>query len=955
MNHRRKRRIKRTNFGYQPLESRQLLAGDVSVSLDVDNLQISGDSAANEIRLSGTPDGRLQVIAVTGTTINGGTTAFDVGVAVRNVTISLGDGNDRLTIENLVSTGILSIDLGAGDDNSQIRDINVRVLNVNGQAGNEVMQFHNTFSLGNITLEGQAGDDTFSITAMATSRGLVLDSGAGADTIGVDDLGVRDNLILLTGEGNDQIFMTGQIYAHKALIELGDGNDTLSITPQTSQTTAEFRKRLNIQAGDGDDSVFIGAATSTRKSASVDGGAGTDAVGAAGANLKRASYSLFENRALANVNTALEEFYDSMQENGIDTTPFGQPVTPSALSVSDTALSVPAGSAPLVIDSDLTLTGSLNSSVSGATVQIQSNVAAEDVLAFTNTSNITGTFNATNGTLTLTGNGTLAEYQAALRTITYDNTRSLSQAGSRVISFTVTTTAGNPTDSRTLTLVGVTPAALTVTDAALVVPQNSAAVIIDNQLTLTGDVLINATGATVTIGSFVSGEDVLAFTNSNGIAGSFNSTTGVLTLTGTASLSSYQAALRTITFDNTRSVSIAGTRTISFAVNTDTGSVNDSRSLTLQGVSPAVLAINDTALPVGQNSSALAFDDQLTLTGNSQITVSGATVSITNFSAGQDTLAFANANGISGSYNSSTGVLTLTGNGTLAAYQAALRTVTFDSTATVFSAKTINVVVTTNAGTVTDSRSLVPAAVLTVNSAPLKHYGVSPATSLDNSLQLTTQPGTNVTQARFSITGGYVNGQDVLAFANTSNITGSFDAATGVMTLTGNATAAEYQTALRSVSYNNTSTTTLESSRQVGIVVTTNLGDYTASRSIDLGDQLAIQAYAAEKGYITQRTASGLHYIIETTGNGTFPNVTDTVRVNYTGLLTNGTQFDANNNITFPLSGVIVGWQEGIPLFSVGGSGRLIIPSSLAYGPTGQGSIPSNAVLDFEIDLLAIV
>ena len=55
---------------------------------------------------------------------------------------------------------------------------------------------------------------------------------------------------------------------------------------------------------------------------------------------------------------------------------------------------------------------------------------------------------------------------------------------------------------------------------------------------------------------------------------------------------------------------------------------------------------------------------------------------------------------------------------------------------------------------------------------------------------------------------------------------------------------------------------------------------------------------------------------------------------------------------TFPLSRVIAGWQEGIPLFKKGGKGLLLIPSTIAYGSRGAGSIPPNAPIAFEVELV---
>ena len=79
----------------------------------------------------------------------------------------------------------------------------------------------------------------------------------------------------------------------------------------------------------------------------------------------------------------------------------------------------------------------------------------------------------------------------------------------------------------------------------------------------------NLAGATVSITtSFVSRQDVLSFTNQNGITGSYNSSTGVMTLTGSATLANYQTALRTVTYSNSqRQPQHGGTRTVSFQVN----------------------------------------------------------------------------------------------------------------------------------------------------------------------------------------------------------------------------------------------------------------------------------------------------------------------------------------------------------------------------------------------------
>ena len=121
-------------------------------------------------------------------------------------------------------------------------------------------------------------------------------------------------------------------------------------------------------------------------------------------------------------------------------------------------------------------------------------------------------------------------------------------------------------------------------------------------------------------------------------------------------------------------------------------------------------------------------------------------------------------------------------------------------------------------------------------------------------------------------------------------------------------------------------------------------------------DEDIIQEYIADNNLDAVATGSGLYYVIETTGNGVFPDLSSVVTVAYTGKLTDGSVFDQSSSagISFPLTNVIQGWQEGIPLFSEGGTGKLLIPSALGYGSNAIGSIPANSVLIFDIELLDV-
>jgi FKBP-type peptidyl-prolyl cis-trans isomerase FklB len=103
---------------------------------------------------------------------------------------------------------------------------------------------------------------------------------------------------------------------------------------------------------------------------------------------------------------------------------------------------------------------------------------------------------------------------------------------------------------------------------------------------------------------------------------------------------------------------------------------------------------------------------------------------------------------------------------------------------------------------------------------------------------------------------------------------------------------------------------------------------------------------------------SGLQYKIIKEGTGKAPKATDTVTTNYRGTLIDGTEFDSSYKrgqpASFPVNGVIPGWIEALQLMKTGSKWQLVIPSSLAYGEKGPGMIGPNAVLVFEIELLAV-
>ena len=136
-------------------------------------------------------------------------------------------------------------------------------------------------------------------------------------------------------------------------------------------------------------------------------------------------------------------------------------------------------------------------------------------------------------------------------------------------------------------------------------------------------------------------------------------------------------------------------------------------------------------------------------------------------------------------------------------------------------------------------------------------------------------------------------------------------------------------------------------------VVLVGFAAAAAAQSLPAPDDVSAAPADAET------TASGLAHKILNAGTGDrHPGPTANVTVHYTGWLTDGSMFDSSvtrgQPSSFPLNGVISGWTEGLQLMVVGEKRRFWIPGDLAYGSRGRPGIPPNALLVFDVELIAI-
>ncbi|MBW8830002.1 MAG: DUF4347 domain-containing protein [Burkholderiales bacterium] len=383
-------------------------------------------------------------------------------------------------------------------------------------------------------------------------------------------------------------------------------------------------------------------------------------------------------------------------------------------------------STPVVVDGGLTLADVDNSTLAGATVSITGNFAAgQDVLAFTNNpstmGNVSASYDASSGVLTLSSAGataTTAQWQSALRSVTYTNSSDTPSSSPRTISFAANDgSLTGPAATRSLTITGVDDTPIVSTSGEGASATEGVPVAVDNGLSLSDADSSTFAGATVSITTnFVAGQDVLAFANTDSatfgnIAASYAAGTGVLTLTSagaTASVAQWQAALREVNYTNSSDIPDTSTRTVSFVVSD--GSSNSAAATR----SVNVVSINDApvnGVPASQNvfqDATLVFSSANgNLISVTDVDAGGGTVRAT-LTADHGLLTLSGTSGLSFVVGSGSGDATMTFDGTLSNINAALNGLVFTPTAGYKGAASLQVVssdlgLSGSGGTLTDS------------------------------------------------------------------------------------------------------------------------------------------------------------------------------------------------------------------------------------------------------------
>ena len=493
------------------------------------------------------------------------------------------------------------------------------------------------------------------------------------------------------------------------------------------------------------------------------------------------------------------------------------------------ALSFTEGDSATAITTAITVSDADDTDLSSASVVISANYSnGEDVLAFADTAEITGTWVPGTGTMALSGTATLAQYQAALRSITYSNASQDPSTSTRTVSFTVSDGAANSnTATRDITVSAVNDEESLDTNTGATFLEASTDNVITTAMLETTDVDNTASEITYTL-------DVVP-TN-----GTLYLNAVQLNATDTWTQDDIDSNLLTYDHDGGETSSDSFDFTVDDGTGTDT---SGTFSITITAVDdvPALANIEAGTLAFSEGDGPTAITATITAADVDSANLASAEIQITaNYASGEDVLAFADANGISSTWVSGTGTLQLTGSSSLANYQAALRAVTFD-TADPPTASTRTISFTVNDGsndsnTVTRdvSVSLVndPPVLANVETVTALFTEGDTALAITSTLTITDEDDTNIESALIEITGNYASGEDVLAFSNANGISGTWSAGAGTMTLSGASSVANYQAAIRSVTFDTAATVT-EGTRELSITV--NDGDddsNTALRNI---------------------------------------------------------------------------------------------------------------------------
>ncbi|MFA8019639.1 beta strand repeat-containing protein [Bremerella cremea] len=488
-----------------------------------------------------------------------------------------------------------------------------------------------------------------------------------------------------------------------------------------------------------------------------------------------------------------------------------------------------------IVGTDLTVDDTDGTELTSATVTITNLLDgdAEALAVDTTGTSITASYDTATGVLTLSGTASLADYQQVLRTLTYDNSSQNPDETQREISVVVND--GEDDSVAATALVNV----VGTNDSPDLEP-------IDDQSAQVGQLF------EITITATDPDGDSLTFQLDRDDPNS--------TIPASATITKTSDTTAVISWTPAESDG-AGPFVFVVLVTDDDGDLplsdQESFTVTLAGAPPAVdlngdeTGIDFEATFTEEGGAVAVVDSEMTVTDSDSTNLESATVQLVNFPNGTGEVLAVDVTGtsITASYDSATGILSLTGTDTVANYQLVLRTLTYNNTATEIDATLRTIEITVNDG---DSDSAVATTSLTiellVTEAPVVDLNggdsgtgftasyteeSTPVAIVDTDLSITDADSTELESATVTITNLLDGDAETLAVDTTgTSITTSYDSATGILTLTGTGTLADYEAVLRTLTYFNGSENPTETDRSIEIVVSDGTNDSLSATTV---------------------------------------------------------------------------------------------------------------------------
>ena len=419
-----------------------MLAGDVLASVDRGTLVILGDSESNIVQLT-QDDGGNVLITGDDTTVNGRSQSVSISEPFSRVSIRMGDGADEFSVFDFEGGREFRFLGEGGNDRLTADNLSSRYMHLRGGSGDDVFELSQSRSRKSTYVFLEEGNDVLAVPSFVAGRNFKVYGGGGNDTFASNTLSVARKFRLNLGNGNDQALLSGNTTVGKsAKFRLGSGDDLLAVAPQLTNETSFFRRRVVVAAGSGNDTVAFDSGVTLRKPSRIVGQSGSDSIESDDANVNRHTRIRgFENSTALDLADRIDEVFERLSNAGIDAEPFGDTddtvESTLQLAVAQTPLDYTENDPAVAIDSDLVLTADSDEQVAFATVQVGGGSNGEDSLLFNDTAAISGNFDNTTGTLSLTGSASPADYQSALRSIRFENSSDNPTTDDRTVTISV--------------------------------------------------------------------------------------------------------------------------------------------------------------------------------------------------------------------------------------------------------------------------------------------------------------------------------------------------------------------------------------------------------------------------------------------------------------------------------------------------------------------------------------